>query len=202
MYFKKIEFSVLIGLCITLALSCFDFSYKCENIRQSVFRLHILANSNSEYDQKLKIKVRDRLLYEGLEVFANSEDLEETILLAEENLDKFISCANDELIKNGCNKSVLAEVSPCYFNTRTYGETTLPAGVYDALQIKIGEGKGRNWWCVMYPSLCVSSCTKEMSDVLPKEETKIVENKEKYIFKFKIVEFFESIKEYLKHNID
>ena len=103
MYFKKIEFSVLIGLCITLALSCFDFSYKCENIRQSVFRLHILANSNSEYDQKLKIKVRDRLLNEGLEVFANSEDLEETILLAEENLDKFISCANDELIKNIIN---------------------------------------------------------------------------------------------------
>ena len=79
MYYKKIELSILLALVFTIALSCFDFSYKCENIRQSVFRLHILANSNSEYDQKLKIKVRDRLLNEGLEVFANSEDLEETI---------------------------------------------------------------------------------------------------------------------------
>ena len=198
MYLKKMELCVLIALCLSIALSCFDFSVKCSDIRERVFRLHILANSDSKSDQELKLKVRDRLLLEGLEIFGESENLQETISLANENLNRFCAVATDELQKNGCDYKVSAEVSPCYFNTRTYDSApcsaTLPAGIYTALQIKIGRAKGKNWWCVMYPSLCISSSAQKVEDVLPNDETKIVENKDKYIVKFKVVEWFEAIK--------
>lgn len=198
MYLKKTELCVLIALCLSIALSCFDFSVKCSDIRERVFRLHILANSDSKSDQKLKLKVRDRLLIEGLDIFGESKNLQETIKLANENLNRFCAVATDELQKNGCDYKVFAEVSPCYFNTRTYENdlqsATLPAGVYTALQIKIGRAKGKNWWCVMYPSLCISSSAQKVEDVLPNDETKIVENKDKYIVKFKVVEWFEKLK--------
>lgn len=194
MYLKKLELSVLIALCLTIALSCFDFSVKCSDIRERVFRLHILANSDSDYDQQLKLKVRDRLLVEGLSLFGESENLNETIEIAEENIDEFCAISTDELIKNGCNYQVKAAVTPCYFNTRTYENTTLPAGIYTALQIEIGKAEGKNWWCVMYPSLCVPASSQKIDDVLPEDETEIVENKNKYIMKFKVVEWFEEIK--------
>lgn len=194
MYLKKLELSILIALILTIALSCFDFSYNCSSIREKVFRLHILANSDSERDQNLKIKVRDRLLKEGLDLFCESENLEETVVIANENIDYFCAVATDELRKNSCNYSVRADVVPCYFDTRTYFDTTLPAGNYTALQIKIGKAKGQNWWCVMYPSLCVPSSSQKIDDVLDENETKIVENKDKYIAKFKVVEWFQKIK--------
>lgn len=194
MCLKKLELSLLIAVVFTVLLSCFDFSYQCNDIRNRVFRLHILANSNSEYDQKLKLKVRDRLLNEGLIVFKDSKNLEETILIANNNIDKFCSVAKDELIKNGSNYNVNAEVTNCYFNTRTYSTTTLPAGEYNALEIKIGKAEGRNWWCVMYPSLCVPSSSQKIDDVLPEDETEITQNKDKYIMKFKVIEWFESVK--------
>lgn len=194
MHIKKIELSILIALCLTIALSCFDFSYKCSDIRERVFRLHILANSDSDYDQQLKLKVRDRLLKEGFDLFSESDNLNETIDIANNNLKQFCLVATDELRKNGCDYGVSATVTPCYFNTRTYDSTTLPAGTYTALQIKIGCAAGKNWWCVMYPSLCVTASSQTIDDVLPEDETEMVENREKYIVKFKVVEWFEAVK--------
>lgn len=194
MRLKKLELSVLLALCITIALSCADFSYRCSDIRERVFRLHILANSDSKADQHLKILVRDRLLDEGLQVFSESDNIDETIIIAKQNIDIFSQVATDELQKNNCNYKVSAEVSPCYFNTRTYGDTTLPAGEYTALQIKIGKGEGKNWWCVMYPSLCIASSGQKIDDVLPEDETQIVKHKNKYVVKFKVVEWYESLK--------
>lgn len=194
MNLKKSELSVLIALVLTIALSCFDFNYSCNSIRNSVFRIHILANSDSEYDQNLKLKVRDRLLSDGLEVFKDSESLNETLYLARENTERFRLVAEDELQKNGCDCSVTAKVTKKAFNMRTYDNCTLPAGEYYCLQIKIGKAKGKNWWCVMYPSLCVSSSSQKIEDVLDETSSEIVENKDKYIVKFKICEWFETVK--------
>lgn len=194
MNLKKSELSILIALVLTIALSCFDFNYSCNSIRNSVFRIHILANSDSEYDQSLKLKVRDRLLSDGLEVFKDSESLSETLVLARENINRFRKSAENELQKNGCNYSVKASVEKCRFNMRTYENCTLPAGEYYALQIKIGKAKGKNWWCVMYPSICVSSSSQKIEDVLDESSSEIVENKDKYIVKFKICEWFETVK--------
>ncbi len=202
MQFKVIEKSILIALCLTILVSCFDFSFRCSNIRNRVFRLHILANSDSTTDQNLKLKVRDKIILEGAQLFVESQSLSQTQKIAKQNINRFCEIAEQELIKNGCNMKVCATVKPCYFNTRTYDNVTLPAGVYDALQIKIGEAKGKNWWCVVYPSLCVPASTQKIDDVLEDDQQNIVENKDKYIIKFKLVEWFESIKQVLKHNVD
>ena len=202
MQFKLIEKSILIALCLTILISCFDFSFRCTNIRNRVFRLHILANSDSIKDQNLKLKVRDKIIIEGARLFNDSKSLSQTQVIAKENISNFCKIAKDELKKNGCNMKVSVIVKPCYFNTRTYDNVTLPAGVYEALQIKIGQAKGRNWWCVMYPSLCVPTSTQKIDDVLDDDQQNIVENKDKYIVKFKLVELLESIKRMLKHNID
>lgn len=202
MQFKLIEKSILLALVFTIAISCFDFSFRCSNIRERVFRLHILANSDSDFDQKLKLKVRDKLILEGAELFINSENISQTKEIAEKNINEFTVIAEEVLKQNGCNYSVSAVVKPCYFNTRTYENVTLPAGIYNALQIKIGKAQGKNWWCVMYPSLCIPASTQRIDDVLEKGQQNIVENKEKYIIKFKVVEWLESIKYALKHNIN
>jgi len=198
MYYKKIELSVLLALIFTITLSCFDFSLECNSIRNKVFRLHILANSDSPCDQELKLKVRDRLIVFADELFASSDCLETVETRAKQNTEKFKEKAEDELKKYGCNLPVSVSVTPCYFNTRTYENVTLPAGVYQALQVKIGQHKGKNWWCVMYPSLCLPSSTSKIEDTLDDSETRVVENKNKYIVKFKIVELIESVKTLFK----
>ncbi len=195
MKLKLIEKSVLIALIIAISLSCIDFSYRCENIRDSVFRLHILANSDSEYDQQLKLKVRDKLLEKGLSVFEDSKSLEQTITIANENVDTFLKEAKQVLRENGCDYDVSVKVTDAYFDTRSYENTTLPAGTYKALQIKIGSAKGKNWWCVMYPSICISAATTD--EVLEKKENDIVSNKQKYQVRFKIVEWFQALKHYI-----
>ena len=195
MKLKLFEKSVLIALIIAIFLGCIDFSNKCENIRNSVFRLHILANSDSEYDQQLKLKVRDKLLQKGLMVFEDSKSLEQTISIANENVDSFLSVAKQVLRENACDYDVSAKVTDAYFDTRTYQNTTLPAGEYKALQIKIGTAKGKNWWCVMYPSICISAATTD--EVLESQENDIVSNKPKYQIRFKIVEWFEALKHYI-----
>lgn len=194
MYYKRIELSILLALIFTITLSCFDFSLECESIRNKVFRLHILANSNSGYDQMLKFKVRDKLIEYADESFNDCTNLESVKQKAVENLDDFQKEAEKELKKNGCNLPVSVTVTPCYFNTRTYENVTLPAGVYPALRVKIGEHKGKNWWCVMYPSLCLPSSSSKIDDALDDSETQLVQNKNKYIVKFKIVELFEFLK--------
>lgn len=195
MKLKLFEKSVLIALIIAISLGCLDFSYRCENIRNSVFRLHILANSDSEYDQQLKLKVRDKLLQKGLLVFENSKSLEQTISIANKNVDSFLEEAKQVLRENGCNYDVTATVTDAYFDTRTYENTTLPAGTYKALQIKIGRAKGKNWWCVMYPSICISAASTD--EVLESKENDIVSNRQKYQVRFKIVEWFEALKHYI-----
>lgn len=195
MKLKLFEKSVLIALIIAISLGCLDFSYRCENIRNSVFRLHILANSDLEYDQQLKLKVRDKLLQKGLLVFENSKSLEQTISIANKNVDSFLEVAKQVLRENGCDYDVTATVTDAYFDTRTYENTTLPAGTYKALQIKIGRAKGKNWWCVMYPSICISAASTD--EVLESKENDIVSNKQKYQVRFKIVEWFEALKHYI-----
>ena len=134
------------------------------------------------------------LLKEGFEVFENSKNLNMTINKANKSLKRFEKTAENELLKNGCKLPVKATVAKTNFNIRTYGNTTLPAGQYYALQIKIGKAKGHNWWCVMYPSLCLKSSTQKIDDVLDKKDSEIVKNKNKYIVKFKVCEWFEKIK--------
>lgn len=166
-----------------------------EDISEEVFRLHILANSDSAEDQQLKLKVRDEILKKGESVFASSESLEETIELCKENIGLFKETAERCLKENGSNYDVKVYVDKEYFNTRKYDKITLPSGIYNALKIEIGQGKGHNWWCVMFPAICLSSVTDdELNKYLTEDEQKLVNSDSKYEVRFKIVEIYEKVK--------
>lgn len=192
----RIEISLLIALIICGALNINAFSQQCESIREKMLRMHVIANSDSEEDQQLKLKVRDAVLSAGKEVFDGSITATE----AKEKITPYIDYLENtalETIKNeGFDYNVKITVEKEYFSTRTYDNSvTLPAGYYTAVKVIIGEGKGQNWWCVMFPPMCLPTAVAEceISDVLTEDETEIVTETEKYKFKFKIVEFFEEI---------
>lgn len=197
----KIEASVLAALLICFVLNISSFSEECRNIRSKMLRMHVIANSDSDIDQELKLKVRDAVLAEGKEIFDGSvtaDDAKSKILPETERLRK---AALTVIENEGFSYDVKITVGNEYFNTRTYDNSvTLPAGYYTAVKVIIGEGKGHNWWCVMFPPMCLPAASKEceISDVLEKEEVQIVEGGSKYKFKFKIVEIYEKISEKLK----
>ena len=167
----------------------------CAEIPNNVFRFHILANSDTEEDQALKLKVRDKVLERTKILFdtANSKSDAEEFVKA--NLETIEEIAQNEVYKNGYNYPVKAEIVNMHFDTRHYESYTLPAGMYDALRITIGNAKGHNWWCVMYPSICISTADEgkdRAKDVLSDDEYSVVTD-DKVEYKFFIVELFQKI---------
>lgn len=145
------------AFALTIMLTLIPFEASCREIQQDVFRLHILANSDSEEDQNLKLKVRDEILKYTEDIYKNSNSKEEAIKLTSENLQSIANKAKEIVSENGYDYQVKARIADVYFNTRTYENVTMPSGTYKALQIEIGKAEGKNWWCVMYPSLCVGA---------------------------------------------
>ena len=175
-----------------------------EDIAQSVFRLHVIANSDSKEDQDLKYKVRDKVLEYMNEISMDCSSKEEVILLAEEHKEEFKKIAEDVIKENGYDYTVNISIGNFDFPTKTYWDISLPAGEYDALRIEIGEAKGQNWWCVMFPPLCFVDVTsgvvpdesKEvMKENLNDEEYNLISDKESsdIQFKFSLIEFFKGI---------
>ncbi len=201
---KLIYSALIMGFVLTLTIQGLSLSETCNNIKDSVLRLHIVANSDSQADQNLKIKVRDRLLKEGKLYLGNAENESEALTFASKNLPLLQKAAQEEIEENGYNYCVNVSLGQAWFNTREYDDVTLPAGEYEALKVVIGEGKGKNWWCVMFPPMCVSAAEEVASDsgplteLLNDDEEDLVMNGQKYRVKFKSVEVYESIKEKVK----
>lgn len=192
----RIEISLLVALIICGVLNINAFSQQCESIREKMLRMHVVANSDSEEDQQLKLKVRDAVLSAGKEIFDGSITSSEAQEKITPHIDYLENVALETIKNEGFDYGVKITVENEYFNTRTYDNiVTLPAGYYNAIKVIIGEGKGQNWWCVMFPPMCLPTAVAEceISDVLTEDETEIVTETEKYKFKFKIVEFFEEI---------
>ena len=201
--FLKNSSIVLFLLFIYILFSAGSYSLAISSdLSQSVFRLHVLANSDSKEDQELKLKVRDNLLDFMNEICSNCSTKEEAMKIANENKDEFQKIAENTIKENGFNYSVKININNFYFPTKSYGDISLPAGYYDALRVEIGEAKGQNWWCVMFPSLCfidVSSgivdknAKENLEENLQDESYEIIsqnEEKSEVKFKFKIIEFF------------
>ena len=171
------------------------------DLSNSVFRLHVIANSNSEEDQNLKYLVRDALLKYMSSISENINTKEEAMLVAQNNIEKFQEIAENVIIENGYNYSVCVEIGNYSFPTKKYGDISLPAGLYDALRVKIGDASGENWWCVMFPSLCfvdvsngyVPEVSKQnlQDSLLPEEYNLISSNNINFKIKFKLIELFE-----------
>ena len=199
---KILEKALLAGLILSMVFSMMGFSYICNNIENKVLRLHVLANSDSAEDQDLKLKVRDKVLEYSGDIFSLANTKDEAEKITSEKIDEIRNVALEEIHNLGYDYDVKVELTNMYFNTRHYENVTLPAGRYDALRIIIGSGKGKHWWCVMFPSMCIPAATEEQKDlskVLNEEEIELVENEEKYEVKFKCIEAFEYMKDYLEN---
>ena len=193
---KTIKIFVPIFLSFILIYSYVTpFIKTSESISQDVFRLHILANSDSDEDQSLKLKVRDKILTKSESLFINCKNLNDVINVSKNNIDYFEKLANECIKENGYNYETKVYVDKEYFNTREYEKITLPSGVYNALKIEIGEAKGHNWWCVMFPAICLPAVSDdEINSILNEDEIELINNNNKYEIRFKIVEIYEKIK--------
>ena len=199
---KFLLFFIFSFLFILVLDSFSTFSAQCADIRENVLRLHIIANSDSTEDQEIKLRVRDRILQETDSLFYLSDSLEAAEAKARESLPRIEEIARDELDKLGCDDEIHAELTHMFFDTRVYEDFTMPAGYYDAVRITIGEAKGHNWWCVLYPALCVPAASEDseaaLARTLTEGEREIVESKPEYEVRFYAVEFFEKIKDIFK----
>lgn len=193
---KRIKIFIPIFVLLLLAAAyTAPFIKTSERISSDVFRLHILANSDEQNDQQLKLKVRDAVLERGKDIFEGSTSLEETVERCENNIDFFERTASKCIAENGYDYPVKVYVDKEFFNTREYEAITLPGGVYNALKIEIGEAKGHNWWCVMFPAICLSAVSEdEINNILDDEESALISKNKKYEIRFKIVEIYEDIK--------
>lgn len=167
-----------------------------EDISNKVFRLHILANSNSTEDQNTKLMLKNFILENSKDVIGG-KTLDEAISNAKNNRKEITEMYNEYLKSIGIDYKVVVSVVKEYFKTRVYDDFTLPAGKYNSLKIELGEAKGHNWWCIVFPSVCLSACTESMNDYLNEDEMKLVSNT--YSPKFKVVEIYESAKEKIKN---
>lgn len=209
MKLKQIEKAVLMGLLITVMAASFSgmsaFASQCGDIRGRVLRLHILANSDSAADQQLKLNVRDKILAQSAELFGKADTKQEAEAVVRANLPKLVMVAQNEVRREGYNYIVGANLVNMYFTTRTYGDVTLPAGDYDAVRITIGAAKGHNWWCVLFPQLCLPAAeqSKKIGDVLTPGEVGVVEGagKKDIVIKFKAVEVCEQVGNFFKAHV-
>lgn len=193
---------IMFLLCIFIVVSAISYvSAVSNNISKSVFRLHVIANSDSEEDQNLKYKVRDSLIDYMNSLTHDITSKDDAIRIAKEHENDFYNIAKKTIEENGYDYDVKIEIGNSYFPTKYYGDISLPAGYYDSLKVEIGSASGQNWWCVMFPPLCFV----DMSTGIVPEESKetIKENlsTEEYAlisdtsnsainFKFKLIEFF------------
>lgn len=203
---KTLLKAVFTGFILSFIITQTFFTAECEEMPNNLLRLHILANSDSEEDQQLKLKVRDYILQEAGDMFKQADNKIEAVHITKTNLDRIIDKAQKYVNKLGYSYEVKGEIKEdMYFNTREYDDFTLPAGRYDALRITIGEGKGHNWWCVMFPPMCFSMAegdSNDLSEVLTDEQLEIAENQDKYEYKFKVVEIYNEIKNFFTDDED
>ena len=195
---KRIKLSILFGLISAMLLSVSHFNVLCDDLRENILRLHIIANSDSVADQNLKILIRDEILNETSDLFLNVTDLEDAKQKVGTSLNEFEEIAKRVIVENGFNYDAVAYVEEKYFDTRVYDEFTLPAGYYPSLVIELGEAKGKNWWCVVFPTVCIPAASKgDLSDSVNAESANMAKQGSRYIMRFKTVEIYEKIKNFI-----
>ena len=202
--FKRIILVISL-LLIYIAISAFSYVAAVSNdISESVYILHVIANSDSEEDQNLKYIVRDNLIKYMNTLTQNMSTKDDAIKIAKEHEQDFRDIAIKTIRENGYDYDVKVEIGNCYFPTKYYGDISFPAGYYDALKVEIGESAGQNWWCVMFPPLCFVDMStgivpdeskQTIKEQLSEEEYAIIneKNNPNINFKFKLIELFSKL---------
>ena len=185
------ETALLIGLSLSL-LVCALAKEEQTDIADKLIRLHVIANSDSREDQALKLKVRDEILNYVEELTKNCKTKEEAHKIIDENLSTFEDIANRVCEENSVTYRATAALERTDFPTKNYESFSLPAGSYEALRIKLGNAGGQNWWCVLFPPLCVSAAeaesTLDSSGFSDREILLVTSDKPEYQIKFKVLE--------------
>ncbi len=195
---KSMESFLILALIFTMFSSGIGRTVTAGNeVRSETLRLHIIANSDSEADQNLKLKVRDAVLTATGKLFAEVEGKTDAVAAAEYSSDEIAEIARKVIASEGYNYEVQVEVTEMWFETRSYEGFTLPAGDYSAVRIIIGDGEGKNWWCVMYPALCVPGAEESIEKYGENSEFVLGNGTE---IRFIIIEWIENIKSFLKQS--
>ena len=211
---KKFVLVFIISIISIFTVCSYLIRVKSNNLQgdvaSKIIRFHVIANSNSEYDQNLKLKVRDEVLKYMIPKLKDCKNIDDSRKVIKENNESILNVANKVIKEQGYDYEVKGSLSQVNFPIKSYGNITLPQGTYEAYRIIIGNGKGQNWWCVMFPPLCFVDITKgqvsykkvsdEMKKVLTPEEydminnnTLNINNKDNIKVKFKILELLKSM---------
>lgn len=194
---KKLELAILLGLSVTLLWGAVSL-HRQETLSRKMIRLHVIANSDSDADQALKLRVRDAVLTRATELLTQSEDVADAWARLDTSLPDLERAASA-----GCGGAypVRAELGEAEFPLKEYDGFALPAGRYPALRVVIGKGAGRNWWCVVYPPLCTAACT-DMEQVaidagLSGDDVKLITEEDGYVLRFRAVELWQRLRQWL-----
>ena len=191
---KKIIVSFSIALVVCLTFSIYRDISGLERMTDKLIRLHVIADSDPEYSQQIKLKVRDEALNYVCKLTKDCLSKTEAQEVIMRNIDSIKDISEKALRENGCNLGVDVSYEKTLVDRREYDGFTLPQGIYSALCIRIGEAEGKNWWCILYPSLCVSSAVDiEESGNFSEEELIVIKEPEKVKYKLALFELFEKL---------
>ena len=191
--------ALVCGFVLAALCSFFPFAAACGQLPRDVVRLHVVANSNGAEDQAVKLLVRDAVLEEAARWYQGAGSMEEASSRLCTHLQSIAGAARQVLGEQGVGYSATAQMTEMHFPTRDYGDFRLPAGRYRTLRVTLGEGAGKNWWCVVFPSLCLPAATQEEALLtLPEGERQVVEGGQDVQVKLKAVELWESLREWLR----
>ena len=202
MKLKKWELALIVALAVTvLAGIGAGAAREQTELSDKLIRLHVVANSDSDADQALKLAVRDRILASLTGILDGVTDRSAAVELIGANLDRIVAVSEAEIISEGYDYAVTAKLDYEQFPTRNYATFSLPAGGYEALRVTIGSGQGHNWWCVIFPPLCTSAALGDGQDAvsgLSKDQVSLITaDSPQYVVKFKTIEIVDKVKNWL-----
>ena len=198
---KKWELALLLGLCAAMLWGAWSMQRQ-DALAQKMIRLHVIANSDSDADQALKLEVRDKVLDFTTTVLQRSADMEDAQVRLRAELTRIETIARREIAAQGYDYPVTAQLASAEFPLKEYDGFSLPAGEYMALRLVIGEGEGRNWWCVVYPPLCTAAAadmpqTAIQAGLTDDDVSLITEEDAGYVLRFRSVELWEQLRQWL-----
>ena len=192
------ESALLFAFAVTLLIGCCASAGRAA-LADRVLRLHVVANSDSEADQTVKLQVRDAILEQAQPLLEGVTDSGAAEAALQPYLEELRLIARDTLEEAGFPGEVTVSLTDQWFPTKEYGSFALPAGQYRALKVVIGEGEGQNWWCVVFPPLCLASVTEEVAAAaeqagLTEQQVALITGQEGgYVLKFKVIEWWEEL---------
>lgn len=191
---KRWEIALLVGLLVTMTAGIW-LEREQEKLADRVIRLHVIANSDSQEDQDLKLAVRDRILEQAQSIYPEGATREQARDALKEHLEELARVGQSVVEEQEMDYNVTARLEECWFPTKEYEAFSLPAGEYTALRVIIGAGEGANWWCVAFPPLCLGAAMPdEAAEAFTPEQAALISGADGYVLKFKGMELLGHLK--------